>query len=607
MSAVVRSTTLDPDQQQIRLLYVHPATSEAEVACHFSTVSLNNLSIEYEALSYVWGPSTKGHTICIERTHVDVTDNLWQALRSLRYPDRERIMWVDAVCIDQSDHQERSDQVSRMRSIYSRAASVPIYLGEPFDNIERALQFLTEAASGVDIHGNAASFSRLGEFPDPDKDPSDENERSTLDLVNALTAFMNKPWWRRTWTVQEFVLAKKSTFHCGPHQLSGTIIPQAYWRTIMDYQAFVALGFSSSWLAGIGELFMPMLQLLDLLAFDATFLRSVGKIRQRGATDPRDKIYGMMGLGGPKIQNLFRPDYTLPVEKVYEIFVTSLLRETKNLHVLSHVNSHLPTNFKLPSWVPDWTTDLSRMTYVEIEARSVRCDLFDLYNACADTEVDFMVDSASGSLSIRGAIIDTIKGTENYTSTSDDPECYFSKVLDIRQSIANVPPRNEDPKFAKRKAFWLTMCAGVEYRAEQAMLLRPWEKIEKRLSIHDVVVRCDADIDLAAYDVLEEAQRTFKPNDSESVHRLNASHVGNAVINASEGRLFANTEAGRIGQIPTTARPGDVVAVLTGGRVPYVLRPQNGHYLLTGDAYIHGIMDGEAMPAPDTLDYIELR
>jgi hypothetical protein len=85
-------------------------------------------------------------------------------------------MWVDAACINQSDLQERSDKVSRMQSIYSHAASVPIDLGEPFDNVECALQLLTEATTGVGAHGNAVSFAKLGELPNPDAEPPDESE-----------------------------------------------------------------------------------------------------------------------------------------------------------------------------------------------------------------------------------------------------------------------------------------------------------------------------------------------------------------------------------------------------------------------------------------------
>ena len=79
----------------------------------------------------------------------------------------------------------------------------------------------------------------------------------------------------------------------------------------MDYQAFLAVEFSASWYQGLKELFRPIVQLVDLMQVDMTFLRSVGKTQYRKATNPQDKIYGMMGLGGHNITNLLQPDYSV--------------------------------------------------------------------------------------------------------------------------------------------------------------------------------------------------------------------------------------------------------------------------------------------------------
>ena len=84
-------------------------------------------------------------------------------------------------------------------------------------------------------------------------------------------------------------------------------------------------------------------------------------------------------------------------------------------------------------------------------------------------------------------------------------------------------------------------------------------------------------------------------------------NVADSIESVSKGRAFGRTaEHGLFGWVPKNSVTGDVVAILTGGTMPVVLRPQNGYYTVVGDAYVHGVMDGEAVPASTTLEYLEL-
>jgi hypothetical protein len=80
-------------------------------------------------LSYVWGDIRDSANITFDGRTVSVTKSLETALRHLRYPDKSRTLWVDYVCINQEDIQERSQQVAKMGSIYEQATSVLIWLG----------------------------------------------------------------------------------------------------------------------------------------------------------------------------------------------------------------------------------------------------------------------------------------------------------------------------------------------------------------------------------------------------------------------------------------------------------------------------------------------
>lgn len=138
--------------KHIRLLHLEPATdSDAPIRCSFTTVSLAN-SPCYEALSYVWGDSTLLNTVKLDGFDVAISRNLFQALCRLRRRDADRILWVDAVCINQGDIDERSRQVSLMGSIYQGAERVVVFLGQEWDGQDLAFDYLNLCAEQSEYH-----------------------------------------------------------------------------------------------------------------------------------------------------------------------------------------------------------------------------------------------------------------------------------------------------------------------------------------------------------------------------------------------------------------------------------------------------------------------
>lgn len=138
---------------RIRLLELAPTTEEnSPIACKLSTVSPSQ-SPDYEALSYVWGDTIHyGQPLLLGGIAVWVTDNLALALRSLRRPSSWRTLWVDALCINQDDPQERCQQVDMMGHIYREASGVVIFLGGGWDGQEIAWEYLDLAADRADAH-----------------------------------------------------------------------------------------------------------------------------------------------------------------------------------------------------------------------------------------------------------------------------------------------------------------------------------------------------------------------------------------------------------------------------------------------------------------------
>jgi hypothetical protein len=137
----------------IRLLGLLPNESEAGEAplrCKLYKYSLQKLSPRthrYEALSYTWGDPRETRSISVDDNQLLITVNLYAALARLRLHSHERIIWVDAVCIDQHNTKERTQQVQLMAKIYSNAFCVIVWLGEGIEDADRALEDIQLAAN----------------------------------------------------------------------------------------------------------------------------------------------------------------------------------------------------------------------------------------------------------------------------------------------------------------------------------------------------------------------------------------------------------------------------------------------------------------------------
>ena len=177
-----------PRPDSIRLLRLLPSEDKNEVIqCQLFNCSLqesNERTHPYEALSYVWGKSNQPCPIIhIEKHDLPVTPNLHEALLRLRHRYIERIIWVDAVCINQGNLEEKQQQIQFMAKIYSQANRVVVWLGETADNSEQALEEIHNLAGGK-VSTNSLNKETIQE---------------------AILALLQRPWFRRIW-VREWTL-----------------------------------------------------------------------------------------------------------------------------------------------------------------------------------------------------------------------------------------------------------------------------------------------------------------------------------------------------------------------------------------------------------------
>ena len=193
------------DPKNLRIITLRPAQSHVEYIDSELEECLPQART-YEALSWCWGEGEAAKSIRILRRGVGayvfkVPQHLYEALCALRDFAKERYLWIDAICINQSDAEERNQQVPRMNEIYGGASNVCIWLGVEDDETEKAFKFVKE---------------RLLTFWDFDELCQDSD---TAGSWIALLNLMKRDWFSRRWVVQEVSLAKRGTVHCGCHEV----------------------------------------------------------------------------------------------------------------------------------------------------------------------------------------------------------------------------------------------------------------------------------------------------------------------------------------------------------------------------------------------------
>lgn len=212
---------LDVGKKEIRLVKVeHGRGSFKPITCSLSTFSLN--APEYAALSYCWGDESDKAYVPLDRRRFPITRNLFSVLRQLRSDVKyASYMWIDAICINQDDEDEKSHQIPLMPQIYSRASSVPAWLGEEADDSELAFNVVRDLGAV-----RCVCQELEDELAIPGREFMDlhifwDYIKLCLDVRSWIVVRMLfcRPYWRRMWVVQEVLLSRRTILCCGSRQL----------------------------------------------------------------------------------------------------------------------------------------------------------------------------------------------------------------------------------------------------------------------------------------------------------------------------------------------------------------------------------------------------
>lgn len=331
--------TIDSSKSEIRILQIEPGTHESPVRCKFHVTTLDDLDLSYEALSYAWGNDADTHeSIFFGDNQVGATPSLADALRRLRLLDEPRHVWADALCINQTDNVEKSQQVSMMGRIYSQCKQGAIWLGSLGDHAQ------------IDAQAAMDTLSWIAGHQDPPSWLDDEQRR--IRASAALKTVLNVTWWSRIWTVQEAILPPKASIYWGPCELSWEVLNRAS-DSFFDGTAPAIHG--EFWHNGSLINLQGALRGLGFSRNEQPF-RLLWRWRHRRASDRRDKVYGLLGFRQDvRLPSVRMCDYTVDARTLYQRVTIDLINISTDLMPLIGHGGDVCDIPGLASWAADWS------------------------------------------------------------------------------------------------------------------------------------------------------------------------------------------------------------------------------------------------------------
>ncbi|RYP12250.1 hypothetical protein DL765_007435 [Monosporascus sp. GIB2] len=420
----------------------------------------------FEAISYTWGSPETTHQILIDGLPFIVSEKVYRLLTAVGSLTRTGYVWIDSICINQTDAVEKSSQIMLMREVYSRASVVIAWLGEADESLAAAAremveEFAEQFKSGT---GNAVEYYiRYAHSPD--------------DRLPALQAFLNNPWFTRMWVIQEVAMSRELHVVYGREKMA--------WHSLEAAMAFCAAPWAAQMLAtqhrrdiqavspSLIENALTLAEVRNTIPNEpGDFAKAVAFIfRAFGASDPRDKVYAILALTSAAEHELLKPDYRKTVEEVYTFAATYIyLYSPSNypFRILPDAGVGLRRNFgHLPSWVPDWSA--------KARAGSV-FEHFATFNASMHTQPKFDINLARGVMAIGGFMVDEIVGVSrshdgpDVIATAMDTWDHLSSMTDYLFEANLLMRHAQDPYPTGQSVedvLWRTLIADrfVEYPA----------------------------------------------------------------------------------------------------------------------------------------------
>ena len=569
--------------KEVRLLKI--LTVDDKIVCSLVHHSLSNAP-SFQALSYVWGTEPPSKSVECDEAKLMVTTHLLNGLQTLSRQFGAEWLWIDAICVNQEDDDEKEVQVPRMTEIYSSAARVVIWLGPACDNSDLVMEIIPELNSifgSIEEIGTVTKATLVSYGLPAIEDPV------WLGVIKL--AF--RDWFSRLWVVQEAVLARSIVILCGETQLefAEMVIFIDFLRLsllmddiILEHNFCLPENDNGFSALPLIEQFRQMrsgggdIHLYSLLQLS----------RRKLAGENVDKVYGMMGVMSAELRGKIKVDYSSAARRdFWQIYIniSTISLEDHGFFVLSMAPSD-EKHPELPSWCPD-----------------------------------FRHDSETNSLHT------------TYCAGMADPD--FDEVRIPKPIVRTPEPKNVEFRGLEmdKVKYVVELCPKaihhVRYSSQKAQMVLEYEA--RCLELSKATIRTDDAIpnqhigtlvtgmhpDRSFYYaaqavedyhcmrgtlqnvISQKGASGTMPQNQAAV--ISAERYLGAMSVAWRGSAFFSTEDGRIGIGPKSIKAGDSICIFFGAYVPHILRfdPTRMIHLFVGSAFVSGLMSGTEFYARD--------
>ncbi|KAF5617314.1 heterokaryon incompatibility 6 OR allele [Fusarium tjaetaba] len=636
------SVELRTASTEIRLLDLYPSQGlvDSRLIGRLHTSSIESPS-PYVALSYVWGLGNKTQSIQIsnssddESVFIPITGSLETALRHFRTPDEVITLWIDQICINQADNKEKGQQVAMMGRIYSSATQVLVWLGpaqDGSDGLMEAWQDIGQKSREFGLEGymNPQSYYLISALA-RSKDPSDETAMSFQSLLAStvetfapllkemlLKKWFERPYFSRVWIIQEFCLCPDTIFVCGSKTIPVDFVKFAVLllQTAIgnmpqgDYEQLQPPEMPLERLSEVSS--EPTARLFGCRSRHQKhkddelymLLRRLFVELETNATVHRDRIFALLGLAADAEMLGIEPDYEGSTELILTQTARTLIEKSGRVELLCYSQfPKLDELSHLPSWVPDWRSNLSRSFYTINERMDKH--LFASFGHDSVVEVIQHPNNKPEILGLHGYTVDVIEEVaegDGWADMSWDYERYLSYMAQVDElwqcSMDKTSMiHGEATQERKAEARWRVPIGDIYWTWEgdqqraKPEVAKFHEQFLQELKLFDDMTKLAA----AGEDVSEKLlQWEEEHRGAETKHNYRES------MRKMQGKRPFLTKMGYLGMGPVEGKSGDAVVVFCGGRIPFVLRPvggssELGKFVYIGEAYCDRVMDGEAI------------
>jgi hypothetical protein len=661
---------LNPEKPEIRLVRFSRTleTSDKDsIELELRHALIGQDDTHYAALSYVWGDGSDNKEIKVDGSQMSVGCNLHAALKQLRDSGLDSWFWVDSICIRQSDTEEKTHQVGHMKEIFSKADIVYVWLGPGCTASDVAMDFVSRMGPGalkinatelrlhyshqVDHHFRKmlgipnAWDDEDGLFTEGSGGMTPERIDALLDILRTfeqdeqidkgLHNIMTRDYWHRIWVVQEIFLARDVRVMCGDRFVS-----------LDFFDAVVSAVDAVVWVAHWDRRRLPSGARAHTTLLHGTSFNCIALDTRRlhehencppclynvlvhsqapadrpfySATDPRDLVFGVLGMITDAESMGLRVDYSMTPTEVFCTATKALLRDEWPRFRLDKCiprKDGALCDLPLPSWVPDWR-EVGRHGF-----KIYPTDYYGQFDASSGIWPPLGTDEAMREgeklevMRVYGCIVDVVTEVMAPPEWVESDEWSPSYIKDGSQWIASI---REFVKLGESSGpaedyVWRTASRDslherpgrapgrhVRVTAEEADFIRRIMRYEAV----DASELTPLQIDF----IKRRGDEWMRESDQQPQEQLRLFRDDwlNMMGSVARSRTLFKTAKEMLGHGHVVVQAGDIVTLIHRVPSPVVLRPRaEGGFLFVGDTYVDGIMHGQFLKTLPRFEVFDL-